>query len=85
MSIDQIALLLGYGEVGSFTHAFRRWHGVAPSEAKVDCGSRCWMLEVREETGARRLARTSERRLRHLGTSSDLTTRLDVACLPLAA
>ena len=35
-SIEQIALLLGYSEIGCFTHAFRRWHGVAPSEVKAD-------------------------------------------------
>ncbi|HEX2727996.1 MAG TPA: AraC family transcriptional regulator ligand-binding domain-containing protein, partial [Beijerinckiaceae bacterium] len=31
LSISQIAWLLGYAEVGAFTHAFRRWTGQAPS------------------------------------------------------
>ena len=53
-SIDQIALLLGYSEIGSFTHAFRRWHGVAPSEVKADCRSRGHSLEcVTAEAGGR--------------------------------
>ena len=45
VSIDQAASLLGYSEVGSFTHAFRRWRGVAPSEAKRDCESQCRRLD----------------------------------------
>jgi AraC-like DNA-binding protein len=32
LSISQIAWLLGFQEVGAFTHAFRRWTGSAPSE-----------------------------------------------------
>jgi len=34
LSISQIAWLLGYREVGAFTHAFRRWTGTTPSEAR---------------------------------------------------
>ncbi|RBP03279.1 AraC family transcriptional regulator [Roseiarcus fermentans] len=34
LSIDQIALLLGYSEVASFSHAFRRWFGHSPSAAR---------------------------------------------------
>jgi AraC-like DNA-binding protein len=34
LSISQIAWLLGYREVGAFTHAFRRWTGMTPSEAR---------------------------------------------------
>jgi AraC-like DNA-binding protein len=32
MSVSRIAWLLGYQEVGAFTHAFRRWTGKTPSE-----------------------------------------------------
>jgi AraC-like DNA-binding protein len=32
LSISKIAWLLGYQEVGAFTHAFRRWTGKSPSE-----------------------------------------------------
>jgi AraC-like DNA-binding protein len=35
LSVSQIAWLLGYREVGAFTHAFRRWTGMTPSEARV--------------------------------------------------
>ena len=34
LSIDQIALLLGYGESASFSHAFKRWTGLSPSAAQ---------------------------------------------------
>ena len=34
LAMEQIALLLGYKEVASFSHAFRRWTGVAPSCAR---------------------------------------------------
>ena len=34
LSIDQIGLLLGYSEIASFSHAFRRWTGVSPSAAR---------------------------------------------------
>jgi len=34
MSISQIAWLLGYGEVSTFTHAFRRWTGTNPREMR---------------------------------------------------
>jgi len=40
MSISKVAWLLGYKEVGAFTHAFRRWTGRSPSEmAKRTKGS----------------------------------------------
>ena len=35
LSISQIAWLLGYQEVSAFTHAFRRWTGKTPREARV--------------------------------------------------
>jgi AraC-like DNA-binding protein len=34
LSISQIAWLLGYQEVSAFTHAFKRWTGTAPREAR---------------------------------------------------
>jgi AraC-like DNA-binding protein len=34
ISISEIAWLLGYNEVSSFTHAFRRWTGMSPRQAR---------------------------------------------------
>jgi AraC-like DNA-binding protein len=34
LSISQIAWLLGYQEVSAFTHAFKRWTGKTPREAR---------------------------------------------------
>jgi AraC-like DNA-binding protein len=34
MSIKQIAWLLGYSEVGAFSHAYRRWTGTSPGRAR---------------------------------------------------
>lgn len=36
VSIENIARQLGYAETASFTHAFRRWTGSAPSEFRRD-------------------------------------------------
>jgi AraC-like DNA-binding protein len=35
LSISQIAWLLGYREVSAFTHAFRRWTGMTPRQARA--------------------------------------------------
>lgn len=35
LSISQIAWLLGYQEVSAFTHAFKRWTGVTPSDMRA--------------------------------------------------
>jgi AraC-like DNA-binding protein len=35
LSISQIAWLLGYREVSTFTHAFKRWYGITPSELRA--------------------------------------------------
>jgi len=35
LSISRIAWLLGYQEVSAFTHAFKRWTGETPREARV--------------------------------------------------
>jgi AraC-like DNA-binding protein len=35
LSISRIAWLLGYHEISAFTHAFRRWFGKAPREARA--------------------------------------------------
>lgn len=33
LSISQIAWLLGYHDIGAFSHAFKRWTGTTPREA----------------------------------------------------
>jgi AraC-like DNA-binding protein len=35
LTISQIAWLLGYQEVSAFTHAFKRWTGMTPREARA--------------------------------------------------
>jgi AraC-like DNA-binding protein len=35
LPISQIAWMLGYGEVSSFTHAFRRWTGMTPRQSRA--------------------------------------------------
>jgi AraC-like DNA-binding protein len=35
LSISEIAWLLGYQEVGAFTHAFKRWTGKTPRKARL--------------------------------------------------
>ena len=39
LSISQIAWLLGYQEVSAFTHAFKRWTGMTPREARTRIAS----------------------------------------------
>jgi len=39
LSISQIAWLLGYQEASAFTHAFKRWTGKAPREARSQSAS----------------------------------------------
>src|SRR5215472_13795214 len=34
ISLQQIAWLLGYSEVGAFNHAFKRWTGTSPGRAR---------------------------------------------------
>ena len=34
ISLQQIAWLLGYSEIGAFNHAFKRWTGTSPSRAR---------------------------------------------------
>ncbi len=36
LAISQIAWLLGYRDVGAFSHAFKRWTGKAPSKARAE-------------------------------------------------
>ena len=33
LSISQIAWLLGFQDLGAFSHAFKRWNGTAPRNA----------------------------------------------------
>ena len=35
-SVQQIARLLGYSNPGSFTHAYKRWTGNSPEQARKD-------------------------------------------------
>jgi AraC-like DNA-binding protein len=35
ISVDQISILLGYSDAAHFSHAFRRWAGLAPSEFRA--------------------------------------------------
>jgi AraC-like DNA-binding protein len=35
MPISKIAWLLGYQDAGGFTHAFKRWTGMTPREARA--------------------------------------------------
>jgi AraC-like DNA-binding protein len=34
MSVQQIAWLLGYSEVGAFNHAYKRWTGTTPTRTR---------------------------------------------------
>lgn len=36
LSVEQVSKRLGYTEVSTFSHAFRRWYGVAPSAYSVE-------------------------------------------------
>jgi AraC-like DNA-binding protein len=40
LPISEIAWLLGYREIGSFTHAFKRWTGTSPSQFRSSSASR---------------------------------------------
>ena len=55
MSISEIAWLLGYSEVGNFTHAFHRWTGTNPRA---------------ERAKARRSIKTSKSRLTHWSSTA---------------
>jgi AraC-like DNA-binding protein len=37
--ISQIAWLLGYSEVSTFTHAFKRWYGMTPTELRASAAT----------------------------------------------
>jgi AraC-like DNA-binding protein len=39
LSISQVAWLLGYQEVGAFSHAFKRWTDKTPRQARPPMGS----------------------------------------------
>jgi AraC-like DNA-binding protein len=38
LPVSRVAWLLGFREVGAFTHAFRRWTGLAPTQARARNG-----------------------------------------------
>jgi AraC-like DNA-binding protein len=38
MSVQQIAWLLGYSEVGAFNHAYKRWTGTTPGRTRKPAG-----------------------------------------------
>jgi AraC-like DNA-binding protein len=40
LSISRIAWLLGYQNVAAFSHAFKRWTGRTPSQARTPDGNR---------------------------------------------
>lgn len=48
LSADQIAALLGYGDAGSFSHAFRRWTGASLSQVRGDAAIRSKVLAGQE-------------------------------------
>ena len=48
LSADQIAALLGYGDAGSFSHAFRRWTGASLSQVRGDAAIRSKVLGGKE-------------------------------------
>jgi AraC-like DNA-binding protein len=60
LSISRISWLLGYQEVSAFTHAFKRWTGKTPREARSGQSARS-NLAVR-----RSAAKSQSRRGRHL-------------------
>lgn len=41
LGVEEIALRLGYSDAPSFSHAFKRWTGKAPSEARGARAKRC--------------------------------------------
>ena len=45
LSISKMAWLLGYQEVSAFTHAFKRWTGKTPSEARAQISVERLMAE----------------------------------------
>jgi len=36
LTIEEVAERVGYSEVSNFTHAFKRWKGVSPSQFRVE-------------------------------------------------
>jgi AraC-like DNA-binding protein len=40
LQISEIAWLLGYREVSSLTHAFKRWTGITPSQFRLSTRAR---------------------------------------------
>jgi AraC-like DNA-binding protein len=42
LTISQVAWLLGYQEISAFTHAFKRWTGMTPREARTGREAAAW-------------------------------------------
>jgi AraC-like DNA-binding protein len=40
LSVSEIAWVLGFTEASAFTHAFKRWTGLSPSQARVQASGR---------------------------------------------
>ena len=57
LSISRIAWLLGYREVSAFTHAFKRWSGKTPREARAQQTPR--LSPVKPSAHRRRYRRAS--------------------------
>ena len=53
LPVSEIAWLLGYQEVSSFTHAFRRWAGVTPREFRLSGAHQDRIGEKSQLSGAR--------------------------------
>jgi AraC-like DNA-binding protein len=52
LPVSEIAWLLGYQEVSSFTHAFKRWAGVTPREFRLS-GAHQGSRAISQSSGAR--------------------------------
>jgi len=36
LTVEEVSKRLGYSDVSTFSHAFKRWHGVPPSSCRTD-------------------------------------------------
>jgi len=54
LPVSEIAWLLGYGEVSSFTHAFKRWTGRTPRQFRLTGAKESGLAGNLSEPGSRR-------------------------------